>query len=123
MVSLAENRQTVYYAELLGYTDVLDDDGYKTGEKEKSYSEPQPFLIYVSPSRGDAAWMPFGISHEYTNVMSTCDRDCPITETSVLWIGKSPRDGEGNVTDFNYTVERRAEGLNSILYAIKRVDT
>lgn len=150
MISLAENRQTVYYAELIGVEDVLDADGYKTGEKAKIYSEPKPFLIYVSPSRGDAVWQPFGISHDYTNVMSTCDRDCPITETSVLWIGIKPEpipvamtDENGNVLattnrtvirfapegddveyyGHNYTVERKADGLNSILYAIKRTNT
>lgn len=148
MVSLAENRQTVWYSELISVVDVLDEDGYKTGEKEKTYSEPKPFLIYVSPARGDATWMPFGISHSYTNVMSTCDLDCPIEETSVLWIGIAPEplsnvavnDGaalvtpkgtlirvpdtgeDAKYTPHNYTVERKAVGLNSILYAIKRVD-
>lgn len=148
MVSLAENRQTVYYSELISVTDEVDEDGYKTGEKQKVYSEPKPFLIYVSPARGDATWMPFGISHTYTNVMSTCDKDCPIEETSVLWIGikpepesnaasnggavlvspkgtmiRVPGTGENvEYTPHNYTVERKAVGLNSILYAIKRVD-
>ena len=124
MVSLAQNRQKIWYAELDGIVDAVDEDGYKTGEKVKSYTEPQPFLIYVAPSRGDTVWMPFGLARDYTNVMSTCDLRCPITETSVLWIGISPfnEDGTRNDVEHNYTVERVAIGLNSILYAIKRVD-
>ena len=124
MVSLAENRQTVWYAELAGYVDAVDSQGYKTGEKIKSYTEPKSFLIYVAPSRGDTVNMPFGLSSEYTNIMSTCDRDCPITEDSVLWVGISPYSPGSETADIphNYVVERVAYGLNSILYAIKRID-
>ena len=123
MVSLAQNRQTIYYGELDGWEDILDSDGYKTGEKRKTYTTPEPFLIYVAPNKGDATWNPFGIDDNYTNVMSTCDKTCPITEDSVLWIGVNPFDDDGNVTaEHNYTVTRRAEGLNTILFAIKKVD-
>ncbi len=123
MVSLYENRQTVWYAEYLGEEDMYDADGYKTGEKQKSYTTPQPFLIYVAPSVGDTIWMPFGLSKNYTNVMSTMDKTCPITEDSVLWIGISPfnEDGTRNDKEHNYIVVRRAEGLNSILFAVDRV--
>lgn len=124
MVSLAQNRQMIWYAELGEVTDVLDEDGYKTGEKQKSYTTPNSFLIYVAPSRGESVWSPFGIGENYTNVMSTCDKTCPITEDSVLWIGISPfgPDGQTVSTEHNYIVTRRAEGLNTILYAIKKVD-
>lgn len=125
MVSLAANRQKIWYAELTGSTDKVDANGYKTGEKVKTYSTPQEFLIYVAPSRGNSTYMPFGIGWEYTNVMSTCDTSCPIRETSVLWVGISPfnEDGTRNDAEHNYTVERVAKGLNSILYAIKRVSS
>lgn len=123
MVSLAENRQKIFYGELTGVEDIVDADGYKTGEKRKTYSTPEPFLIYVAPSRGEATWSPFGIGENYTNVMSTCDTSCPITEDTVLWIGINPFDSEGNVVEeHNYIVTRVARGLNSILYAIKKVD-
>ena len=125
MVSLQANRQKIWYGELEGYTDLLDEDGYKTGEKEKVYSTPSPFLIYVSPSKGENSWNPYGIGDEYSNVMSTNDRTCPIQEDSVLWVGIDPEiDAEtGKATvEHNYIVTRKAPGLNSILYAIKRVD-
>lgn len=125
MVSLQANRQKIYYGELEGYTDLLDDDGYKTGEKEKVYSTPLPFLIYVSPAKGENSWNPYGIGDEYSNVMSTNDRTCPIKEDSVLWVGIDPEIDEttGRATvEHNYIVTRKALGLNSILYAIKRVD-
>lgn len=124
MQSLAENRQTVWYADYKGMVDVLDEDNNKTGEKTIEYTDPKPFLIYVAPSRGNLGWYPFGIGENYTNVMSTCDTTCPIGEHSVLWIGISPFSNGSSVADVphNYTVERVAIGLNSILYAVKRVD-
>lgn len=124
MVSLYENRQTIYYGELTGWEDLYDDEGYKTGEKKKTYSTPQPFLIYVSPSKGTNAWNPYGIGDDYSNVMSTCDRACPIKEDSVLWVGIDPFDPQTGavVREHNYIVTRMAIGLNSIVYAIKKVD-
>ena len=123
MVSLQSNRQKIYYGELTGWQDEYDSEGYKTGEKKKTYSTPAPFLIYVSPAKGTNAWNPYGIGDEYSNVMSTFDRACPINEDSVLWIGVNPFDKDGNVIhEHNYIVTRKADGLNSILYAIKKVD-
>ena len=123
MVSLQSNRQKIYYGELDSWVDVVDDDGYLTGEKKKTYTTPKPFLIYVSPAKGTNSWNPYGIGEDYSNIMSTCDRTCPIQEQSVLWIGVDPFDGEGNVIhEHNYVVTRVAVGLNSIVYAIKKVD-
>ena len=125
MVSLQSNRQKIYYGELEGYTDLVDENGYKTGEKVNVYSTPSPFLIYVSPAKGENSWNPYGIGDEYSNVMSTNDRTCPIQEDSVLWVGIDPQIDEitGKATvEHNYIVTRKAPGLNSILYAIKRVD-
>ena len=82
MVSLQSNRQKIYYGELTGWQDEYDSEGYKTGEKKKTYSTPAPFLIYVSPAKGTNAWNPYGIGDEYSNVMSTFDRACPINEDS-----------------------------------------
>ena len=124
MVSLASNRQKIYYGELTGWEDILDSDGYKTGEKRKTYSNPQEFLIYVSPAKGENSWNPYGIGDEYSNIMSTCDRTCPIEEDSVLWVGITPSyNTQGScITEHNYVVTRKAVGLNSLLYAIKKVD-
>lgn len=116
MQSLASNTQKIEYALYLGLQDKLV-NGKKTGEKEKAYSEPQEFWIYVSPSKGEADVEMFGQDVAYTNLMSTCDTSCPINEETILWVGKSSKDGK-----HNYKVNRVARGLNSILYAIQKVD-
>ena len=45
MQSLASNRQKIWYADYDGMVDVVDEYGYKTGEKTIKYTDPQPFLI------------------------------------------------------------------------------
>lgn len=114
MQSLASNTQKIEYALYTGMEDILI-DGKKTGEKQKGYSEPQTMRIYVSPNKGEAAVEPFGQQEDYTNVMSTCDMSCPITENTILWIGIP------STQKHNYRVTKVARGLSSILYAIKKV--
>ena len=116
MQSLAINQQTIEYALYTGKTDI-ETDGKKTGEKKKTYTSPQKYRIYVSPSKGEAAIEPFGQSEDYTNVMSTTDMNCPIKEDTILWIGIS----SANQKPHNYRVTKVARGLNSILYAIQKV--
>lgn len=116
MQNLAINQQTIEYALYTGMEDVAV-DGKKTGEKRKTYSAPKKYRIYVSPAKGEAAIDPFGINEDYNNLMSTCDVNCPIKEDTILWIGIS----SANNTPHNYRVTRVARGLNTILYAIKKV--
>lgn len=116
MQSLSSNQQRIEYALYLGKTDQYV-DGKKTGEKLKDYTDPAPLWIYVSPSKGEAAIEPFGQNEDYTNVMSICDPNCPIKEDTILWVGITSE----NDTPHNYRVTKVARGLNSILYAIKKV--
>lgn len=109
------NKQKIYYALYNGMTDSVDASGYKTGEKEKSYSDPVPFRINVSPARGNAERDGFGIDLNYSKTMSTADMDCTIAEDSILWIGVEPTEPH------NYYVVRKAVGLNDIVYAIREV--
>ena len=116
MQNLMSNQQRIEYALYTGMTDIYS-DGKKTGEKQKTYSAPVETWIYVSPAKGEAIVEPFGTNDEYTNVMSTFDTNCPIKEDTRLWIGITSQ----NSTPHNYMVTKVARGLNSILYAIKKV--
>lgn len=123
MQSLGANTQLIYYALYEGKTDALDANGYKTGEKVKGYSLPHPYRAYVSPNRGSAQGEPFGIELRYTNLMSTCDKTCPIKEDSILWVGVVPETAPyaGGTTPYTHRVVRRAAGLNTILFALEEV--
>ena len=115
MRELERNKQLIYYALYEGKVDKVDSAGYKTGEKEKSYSDPVPFRINVSPARGNAERDGFGIDLNYSRTMSTADVNCPIAEDSLIWIGIEP------TAPHNYVVVRKAVSFHDIVYAIREV--
>lgn len=118
MRSLERNKQTFYYALYSGVTEVIDENGDYTGEREITYSSPVKYRANISAAKGESETAPFGIETNYSKTISTNDMSCPIKEDSVLWIDKDP------TTDpYNFLVVKVAKSLNSILYAIREVST
>lgn len=120
MRCLVKNKTPFYYATLQGETDVVDEDGLYTGETEIQYSDPVKGKGNISPASGSAAAEVFGIDSVYSKVLVMDDINCPISETSVLWIDKAPYEG-GEVTPYNYVVRRKAVSKNYVAYAISEV--
>lgn len=119
------NEQEVWYALPTGMTEIVDDAGYRTGEYEVTYADPVQTWMNLSPNRGNALREPFGIETEYTKIALCGDTSCPITEDTILWIGRVPSVTENGVTTtypHNFRVMRVAASLNYILYAIQEVD-
>ncbi len=110
------NQQTIYYSLYEGIEDAVDADGNFTGEQVKAYSEPVAMRMNVSPNKGNAKEEAFGVETSYDRTMLTCQMDCPITEESLIWVGRTPAEGA-----HNYRVTRVAPGLMNIVYAIKEV--
>lgn len=114
MQALGINKQRIWYAQQSGHTEIMQ-DGYKTGNKAKTYTEPVKVWMNVSPQRGNAEFEPFGVNLDYDRTIVTADMNCPINEHTVLWIGTTPDQ------PFNYVVRKVARSINSITYAIKEV--
>lgn len=144
MRTLNRNKKTLYYALYNGVTPFIDENGDRSGEYAASYLPPVKARMNIAPARNDAESDPFGISEPYTHVMVTANTKCPIDESTVIWIGSVPEveaeegmygqlvdgqmvwhsaDGaEVATTDaYNYVVVRKAESINSITYAIRKV--
>lgn len=123
MRCLDRNKRRIYYALFAEKIANIDAGGNPTGEHTAHYSDCVPFNANVSAARGMASEEQFGINVVYDRVIVTCDMDCPITETSVLWIDADPAiDGEGRQTALHdYIVKRVAKSLNSISYAVAKV--
>ena len=118
MRSLERNKQTFYYALYSAVTEVKDENGDYTGEREVTYSSPVKYRANISAARGESETAPFGIETNYSKTISTSDMDCPIKEDTVIWIDKDP------TTDpYNFFVVKVAKSLNCILYAIREVST
>ena len=125
MRSLIRNKQKIYYALYDKKTDIVDEWGNKTGEYDVTYQEPVEYYINVSAARGTADLEMFGINATYTKTMTTNDMNCPIEETSVLWINREPTAIVGKVITaipHNYVVVSVARSINSITFAIREVN-
>lgn len=117
MRTLKRNQRPVYYALYSGVQELTDEYGNYTGEYAPSYSTPTMKRMNVSSEKGTADVAQFGIDTPYSKTIVTDDMDCPIKEDSVLWIDKTPQDGE-----YNYVVVCVAKSINSITYAVREVD-
>lgn len=120
MKALERNKQKIYYANYTGKTKVYDSNGLYTGENEVAYTEPVEAKVNISASRGQAEIDLFGTDLNYTNTIAT-DKDLGIDEHSILWVGKEAYQGSV-ITPHNYIVVSVAKSLNSIVYAIRKVD-
>lgn len=116
MRGLRINQQCIHYATFTGTENVVDENGYETGEKEREYGTPTELWINLSPAKGRAAEKMFGLELDYTRTMTTCDMSLPITETTVLWVEETDTS-----KPYDYIVRGIAKGLNSVVYAIKKV--
>ena len=120
MKALERNKQKIYYANYTGRSVITDENGLETGEYEITYSKPVETKVNVSASRGEASLDLFGTDLNYTNTIVT-DKDLGIDENSILWVGKEAYQGSV-ITPHNYIVASIAKSLNSVVYAIRKVD-
>lgn len=121
MRALERNQQTIYYSNYQSTSDVYDENNLFTGEKRIVYTTPTEAKVNVSASRGQAEIDLFGTDINYTNTMVS-DKDLGIDENSILWLGVVPVWSSTVSTPHNYTVVSVAKSLNSVVYAIRKVD-
>lgn len=115
MRALNRNKQKIYYANYVGETPILDENGLDTGDKEITYTKPEESWVNISASRGSTNVELFGTDINYTNTIVT-DENLGIDEHSILWIDAEPTEPH------NYIVVLVAKSINSFSYAIRKVD-
>lgn len=144
MKCLKRNKKYLYYCLLQNASaEIVDDNGNRTGEKIAVYASAVTMEANVSPATGEAATEQFGDLTGYDRVIVTDWMDCPITESTVLFLDKTPT----YVTDsvkiyvapvppsttpstktrsytaplYDYVVRRVSKSLNSISIAVSKV--
>lgn len=117
MRSQTANQRTIYFANHLGIADVYDENGYRTGEAQDSWTEPEKLRMNVSTVKGEVENEAFGGYLDYSRTLFTTNMDCPIKEGSRIWFGKDPAKDS-----HNYIVVRKADSKNALRYAIKEVE-
>ena len=124
MRNLLYNTQPIWYALLQSKTENLDEYGNKTGTFTLTYSAPVKKFMSVRWNIGDAQLVPFGLNQDGRRRLATDDLNCPITESTILWIDIEPdSDGEDGAVKHNYEVSGAVEkSLNQIVYLVQEVN-
>lgn len=110
------NCQPVFFKNLVGSEELIDEFGNSLGSYLPIYSELKSALLSVSPNKGSSEVEQFGSFADYDRTATTAETDCEIDEDSVLWVDGADTDGP-----FNYKVKLVAKWKNSVQYAIKKV--
>lgn len=123
MKAMERNKQKFWYALYERSDPILDEDGNEVGE-QSIYGNPVKEKGNISAARGSTENDLFGVNAVYTKTINPMPNNCPIDESSILWIEVEPvieEDGR-TVTAHDYVVSQVAESLNHKAYAISRVD-
>lgn len=119
MKLLKRNLQTIYYKLYEGVDNVVDDEGFETGEKELTYSQIYSVKANVSEATGSVAHEQFGLLDDYDKVVLLEDVSLPITEETIFSLDFSSENSE-DIT-FDYRVKRISKSLNVLSIALKKV--
>lgn len=120
---LKENQREFYYQTYKESEEEYDEDGYLTGEKSSSYSNPIKASAMISENTSEVTDTPFGRDLVYDKMISTV-QDLPIDEYSKLFIDVVPvlKEDGSTETEPDYIVKKVAKGLYQKVWAIQKVD-
>lgn len=115
MRSLGRNKRPIYYALYIKDEPILDEYGNETSESMPTYGEITELRCNVSGSSGSEAVEAFGSYTNYTRAVCVADNNCPLAEGAIVWFGVN------TTKPHNYTVTRKADSKNGILYALQEI--
>ena len=143
MRTLERNKQPFHYCLYESSREVVDEYGNRTGEKINIYEEPVTIKGNISEATGQSSTTQFGKLETYDKVIVLEEMDCPIKETTVLFVDKEPEFtlarthavteatalyGEDTIEIEvvevpvpDYEVVRVAKSLNSVSIAIRKI--
>lgn len=129
MRCMERNKVRFFYALYAGRKAVLDEYGNATGEQEVLHGPPVECRANISAAKGETETRQFGEDVSYDKVIVT-DKS-PMDEYSILWVDRMPLldetgalavDENGEViTPHDYIVKKVAGSLNSVSFAISKV--
>lgn len=119
---IAERYKSQFWYLLYGGGEpVKDEYGNETGESKPVYKEAVAMRANVSAAAGAAQIEQFGNLQSYDKVILTDDTNCPIDETTVLFIDKEPEYDDNGTPLYDYIVKRVAKSKNIISIAVSKV--
>lgn len=121
MKVLARNKITVYYALVDSETDTYDEYGNLTGSPKLTYKSAVRTRMVLGARTGVIALTAHGLEENYDLQLMTDDMSCPITAGTIIWIGTTPLDGNGNAVPHTHVVTATIPTLNSITIRLAEV--
>lgn len=122
MRDLKRNQRKMYYSL---YVEQGNDSDFDILDTVAKYSAPVEFKASLTAGKSDSDDSPFGKDISYDRIISTVNKDLPITETSLIWYGTEPvlsEDGSADPSSADYKVAAAPlDGLDGIRIAIKRI--
>ncbi len=131
MRCLEKNKTTFYYSNFIRTEQIVDEDGFKTGEQEEIFDNPKKARANISPADGSRTYDRFGTLEDYDKVIALSKDDYDIKATTILWIDTVPelrtdgslkKDLNGDIiTPNDYIVKGIRTSLNNVLVAVSKV--
>lgn len=122
MRDLKRNQRKMYYSL---YVEQGNDSDFDILDTVAKYSAPVEFKVSLTAGKSDSDDSPFGKDISYDRIISTVNKDLPITETSLIWYGTEPvllEDGSADPSSADYKVAATPlDGLDGIRIAIKKM--
>ena len=122
MRDLRRNQRKMYYSL---YMEQENDSDFDVLDTVAKYSAPVEFKAGLSSGKSDSDDSPFGKDISYDRIISTVNKNLPITETSLIWYETKPvllEDGSADPSSADYKVAAMTlDGLDGIRIAIKRI--
>lgn len=135
MFDMVWNREEITEIHLIGVVDAVDDNGFKTGEKIKSYSSPVSVFARITPATGAYGENVFGGFENYSHIIISAEPLSIIKDSVLYYPALYPTAGFGSlqfgISAFGvasagvqevYTVKRVAHDLNTYYYALEAVN-
>lgn len=112
------DQKKLWYRLSAGLAATYDLSGYQNGVKQ-TFSAAVAFTGNLDDGTGEVGREIFGKIPDYTHVLIVFDKACPIAEDSVINLTAPTTTTQA----YDFTVRARHEGLNTIMFALKRVKT
>lgn len=118
------NQKTYYALNYQGKIDVVDENGFMTGESEIVYGEQISFKTHLSGATGSSYIDVNGVNIEYDKSMVLTlweFKKLGFDENTVFFIDKKPIYDSDNKPLYDYRVERIRDTLNEVVILLKKV--
>ena len=112
MRSIRRGTQKIWYCLYEGQESIPDEQGRDVGVYAPVFSDPVEIRASVSAASGYEDAQRFGIYGRFDKVVRIFDKNCPITETSVLFIDCEPSFDEDGFPQYEYVVTLVSKTLN-----------